>query len=513
MTTRYRWHKVVSNNYLGTTKVIRGMTRAEVEQRAAAQLAAWAQQAAKKQQLYRTQLARQAQQDQLRALETQAAVENDEAQARLAALHDLLRRSLSSGKRFRWEELKQTRPYPPFQFLEQVPTYEQVAQSLGVPVQRALLEGLFGGVRKKREELEAKSRLQFEMLKAQHEARMAAAYQAYEQQRKAYERGRDDYNASIDERRKRFEAGDNEAVVWVLQRTLDNLALPEDYGKDFDLAFDSASGTAIVNLQLPTLEEVPRISGYKFVKTRRAIDPIEVKQKEFDALYDSLIHQIALLTIHRIFREAYTPAVQSTVFNGWVTGVDPKTGNDFTSCILSVQGSRQALQALNLERVDPKECVRSLKGIVAGPLAQLAPVKPIMDLNREDKRFIESREILANLNATDNLATMDWEDFEHLVRELFAKVFGGDGQEVRVTQASRDRGVDAVAFDPDPIRGGKFVIQAKRHNNVVPVSAVRDLYGTMIAEGAVKGILVTTSYYGNDSREFAKDNTKSCSVL
>ena len=102
----------------------------------------------------------------------------------------------------------------------------------------------------------------------------------------------------------------------------------------------------------------------------------------------------------------------------------------------------------------------------------------------------------------DNLATMDWADFEHLVRELFAQVFG---TEVRVTQASRDGGVDAIAFDPDPIRGGKFVIQAKRYNNIVPVSAVRDLYGTMINEGAVKGLLVTTSYYGNDSREFVKD--------
>ena len=75
----------------------------------------------------------------------------------------------------------------------------------------------------------------------------------------------------------------------------------------------------------------------------------------------------------------------------------------------------------------------------------------------------------------------------------------------KVTQASRDQGVDAVAFDPDPIRGGKFVIQAKRYTKVVPVSAVRDLYGTMLNEGAVKGILVTTAHYGPDSREFAKD--------
>ena len=49
------------------------------------------------------------------------------------------------------------------------------------------------------------------------------------------------------------------------------------------------------------------------------------------------------------------------------------------------------------------------------------------------------------------------------------------------------------------------MIQSQRYTNVVPVSAVRDFYGTMINEGATKGILVTTAYYGRDSREFAQD--------
>ncbi len=79
-----------------------------------------------------------------------------------------------------------------------------------------------------------------------------------------------------------------------------------------------------------------------------------------------------------------------------------------------------------------------------------------------------------------------------------------NGGEVKITQASRDGGVDAIAFDPDPIRGGKIIIQAKRYTNVVGVSAVRDLYGTVMNEGATKGILVTTSNYGNDAYEFAK---------
>jgi restriction system protein len=105
----------------------------------------------------------------------------------------------------------------------------------------------------------------------------------------------------------------------------------------------------------------------------------------------------------------------------------------------------------------------------------------------------------------ENLAAMDWEDFEHLCRELFEKAFAGSGAEVKVTQASRDQGVDAVIFDPDVLRGGKIVVQAKRYTNTVDVSAVRDLYGALINEGATKGILVTTSQYGPDAYGFAKD--------
>jgi restriction system protein len=113
--------------------------------------------------------------------------------------------------------------------------------------------------------------------------------------------------------------------------------------------------------------------------------------------------------------------------------------------------------------------------------------------------------VASEVDKGQNLAAMHWEDFEHLVRELFEKEFTVTGGEVKVTQASRDGGVDAIAFDPDPIRGGKIVIQAKRYTNTVGVAAVRDLYGTVMNEGANKGILVTTSDYGPDAYGFAKD--------
>ncbi|MNR05728.1 Mrr restriction system protein [compost metagenome] len=126
-----------------------------------------------------------------------------------------------------------------------------------------------------------------------------------------------------------------------------------------------------------------------------------------------------------------------------------------------------------------------------------------MEMNREDRRFIEGRDVAHTLDEGTNLASMSWEDFEHLVRELFEQEFRSRGGEVKVTRSSSDGGVDAVAFDPDPISGGKIVIQAKRYTRTVGVAAVRDLYGTVMNEGASKGILVTTADYGPDAYQFA----------
>ena len=53
--------------------------------------------------------------------------------------------------------------------------------------------------------------------------------------------------------------------------------------------------------------------------------------------------------------------------------------------------------------------------------------------------------------------------------------------------------------------GGKVVIQAKRYRNTVGVHFVRDMYGTLVNEGASKGILVTTSSFGSASEDFAAD--------
>jgi restriction system protein len=211
-----------------------------------------------------------------------------------------------------------------------------------------------------------------------------------------------------------------------------------------------------------------------------------------------------LRTIHELFDADEADVLATITFNGYVSSIDPATGHERNPCVLTVQAGKEEFSQINLELIEPRACFKGLKGIGSPKLHSLTPVAPILRIEREDARFISAYGVADGLQEGDNLAAMDWEDFEHLVRELFEQEFAVGGGEVKVTRASRDGGVDAVAFDPDPIRGGKIVIQAKRYVGTVGVSAVRDLYGTILNEGANKGIIVTTSHYGPDAYEFAK---------
>ncbi len=118
-----------------------------------------------------------------------------------------------------------------------------------------------------------------------------------------------------------------------------------------------------------------------------------------------------------------------------------------------------------------------------------------------DPRFIDTPDVLSALDARENLAELTPGEFEALITNLFSKM----GLETRLTQASRDGGVDCVAWDMRPVVGGKVIVQAKRYKNTVGVGAVRDLYGTVLNEGAAKGILVTTSGYAKSAFDFAKN--------
>jgi HJR/Mrr/RecB family endonuclease len=281
--------------------------------------------------------------------------------------------------------------------------------------------------------------------------------------------------------------------------------LPKSLRGDFHAVVDIEKQTALIEFEFPdfTNRKIPaegagattrRGSGIKYLTEAN-------KRKLVRLCLYSMAIRAAYIAARVCDRNWYS-TVAVNVRSSWF---DAATGQARQGIIASLVAPVDQLVLLDLSKLDPDSCFRQLKGLATPSVESLAPIRPIFVLNTEDSRVVETKNVADEMAAEENLAAIPWEEFEHLVAQLFEWEFAQQGMEVKVTRASRDRGVDAILFDPDPLRGGKYVIQAKRYTRVVDVAAVRDLYGTIMNEGANRGILITTSSFGPDSYEFAKD--------
>jgi len=339
---------------------------------------------------------------------------------------------------------------------------------------------------------------------AHRKAKYDKTASTFEKMRVAFDEEKHRDNEALESIKVRYRDGDWKAVEEYCDLVLDKSTYPDYFPKNWVLEYRSDSRIVVIDYELPAPEQLPKIESYKYVKASNRVTEKHMTAAKRMKLYDTVIYMICIRTIHELFEADVVNALDAVGFNGLVTSADPATGIRATKTIMSVSAAKDVFCVFDLSNVDPKATFRHLKGVSAATLVDLTPIPPIIKLDTTDKRFIEGRAVAYGLDESVNIAAMDWDDFEHLIRELFEKEYASHGGEVKVTRGSSDGGVDAIAFDPDPIRGGKTVIQAKRYTNTVGVAAVRDLYGTVLNEGAMKGILVTTSDYGKDSYEFAK---------
>lgn len=326
----------------------------------------------------------------------------------------------------------------------------------------------------------------------------------WEKRKEIFMQEQKDYNAKIDEMKDSYLKQNVDSIIEYCEMVLNNSSYPETFTKNYELEYNPDNKILIVEYELPSMESFPKVKEVKYIASRKELKESFIPESQQTKMFDEAIYKITLRTIHELFEADSANAIDAISLNGWIKAINKATGKEENNCILSIQVKKNEFIQIDLANVDPKTCFKNLKGVASSKLSSITPVQPILQISKVDKRFVESYEVANQLDTSTNLAAMDWEDFEHLIRELFEKEFQSNGGEVKVTQASRDGGVDAVAFDPDPLRGGKIVIQAKRYTNTVGVSAVRDLYGTVMNEGATKGILVSTADYGPDAYEFAK---------
>ena len=435
----------------------------------------------------------------------QVSLQNEQLDQYVARLGNLLSEALVIDSFIDVHTLKQVPERPVFNpgqlaIIEPPPV-------LSMPPDLTGMQKFIPGAKEKYAQEVAKAQEWNRMQLAAHAAREGARQRSLAEARAMFERQVAEarqriaaQHAEIDNFQRELSARSPAAIVDYFTMILNSSDYPDGFPQYAKLAYVPESKQLVIEYDLPSFDIIPEVGSYKYVKTKDEVTQIARPLAQRRALYSSLFAQVTLRSLYEMFKADRMGYVDIIVFNGYVTSIDKGTGHPTRTCLITVRSSRDTFIQLNLSKVDPLSCLNVLNASVSKSPAELAPVRPVLEFNMVDPRFIEETDVLSGLDQRPNLMELTPSEFESLISNLFQKM----GLETRLTQASRDGGVDCVAYDPRPIFGGKVVIQAKRYKHTVGVSAVRDLFGTVQNEGASKGILVTTSGYGKASFEFAQ---------
>jgi restriction system protein len=370
------------------------------------------------------------------------------------------------------------------------------------------LSRLFGGAAKHERQL-AEAQTRFEAAMSAHRQREANRERALSEARAGYERMVADIrakaaadNASIEARKAAFASGDPEAVEWFVSRVLDASWYPQGFPRQYQVAYRPENRDVVVEFELPPQKVVPAVRGYRYIKTRDAIDPLPRPTTEIKQRYARLIASVALRNLHEIFAAVPGDVVEAVVFNGRVSTTDKATGKPARPHLLSVEAERTTFEDLVLAAVEPAACLKRLNALVSPNPFDLEAVEPFIAFDLKRFRFTDDMDVVAGLDSRPNLLKLSPTEFEHLVRQLFVAM----GAEAWTTIPSKDGGVDAVATSKNLFFGGVCLIQAKRWTGVVGLESVHALTGVMADHNATTGVLVTTSWFGRASEQFANRN-------
>ncbi|WTW93533.1 restriction endonuclease [Streptomycetaceae bacterium NBC_01309] len=431
--------------------------------------------------------------------EADARLRTEEIEARVAVLEGLLAAGCR-GPAFRTSSMMRAEHVEPFQ-----PGHLAVAVPAPVEADYQPAQGGWGLGPSAQARAEARARFERDWYAAQDaEAQRLRQLEAYRQQYQQWAATTltqiRDHNAQVRRLGDTLRRGDADAAVQYFSAALyASAAWPDGFPHQVAAAYDRGTRELVLDWQLPGVDVVPEAKSVRYMPSTDQDKEVTRTVTQRRALYRDVLAQTVLLVLREVFAADEFGALESAVVNGFVDDRDPATGRPAKIVLASVRASRTDFTRLDLARVSAPDCLAdALDGKLSARPDQRTAVRAV----RRPDEVGGSAAVVSHADddAVPNLLEMDPIAFEGLVAELFR----ARGLQAVTTQRSGDGGVDVEALDPDPLSGGKIVVQVKRYRHTVPPTAVRDLYGTVHDVGANKGVLVTTSSFGPTSYTFAR---------
>ncbi|HWY83589.1 MAG TPA: hypothetical protein VNY10_16980 [Roseiarcus sp.] len=208
-----------------------------------------------------------------------------------------------------------------------------------------------------------------------------------------------EHNRQVDEFATALRSRDVDAICGYFELILQCSIYPDGFHKNSRIAYEDGSRHLVVDYQLPTVDEiVPTAEGPK--RLRWSQDTIELKKsgRGRKQVYGNVIPSTVLRLIDEILKSDQYDYVEVATINAFVETIDRGTGHQIRPYILSVRATRDEFESLNLQQVDASVCLKRLTATVSRSAAELVPIKPIVDINMFDPRFVKEQNIIAELD-------------------------------------------------------------------------------------------------------------------
>ncbi|GJF34928.1 hypothetical protein KNE206_76280 [Kitasatospora sp. NE20-6] len=332
-----------------------------------------------------------------------------------------------------------------------------------------------------------------------------AARTSHTEAEQARARAVQEYNQSLEECRRAYRKSEPAAVESLLERAL---AAAEGATQDLPAPcralFRPLTSTAVLDLDLPPLDVVPALSGYRLALDG-STEPVTRAPADRASDYLRLAARLALRALQAADAVDTDGILAGVVLNGWLRlpGADPV-------CLLSVDADRDALARTRL-LAEPDAAV------AADPDDE--PAQGIYSDAEHDESLVRLRQLSAVVSpdpygpvpvtpvgtagaAVPSVAELSPNEFAHLVRELLTR--GGlDAWSVRlrgpVGLVATAEGAQHSALP------GRWVVWASRNAEPVAEEELRTLAEAVREEGAERGLRLTTGRFGDAALDLAAE--------
>jgi restriction system protein len=121
----------------------------------------------------------------------------------------------------------------------------------------------------------------------------------------------------------------------------------------------------------------------------------------------------------------------------------------------------------------------------------------VIKKKKEKQNAGRKRELFERQKNLPDISALKWRGFEEVIGEAYRR----QGYQVEERGGNQpDGGIDLILRKKDET----VLVQCKHwETEQVGVKIVRELYGVVAAEGATKGVIVTTGYFTRDAEIFA----------